>query len=150
MTNWPEPLTITIFGGMVVTVIGSIVTGIVTIITAVRVGVVAKQQDMTASSLLTVQKDTETIKGHVNSEKTAAEGREAAQKMEIQLLREQLADEKTTKRLLAQAAALIPALATVPPTPEVPIAAKLETIQATAEGIDHKVDVIHESIVPQK
>jgi len=114
MTNWPEPLTITLIGGMIVTVIGSIVTGIVAVITALRVTVVSRQQELTRGDLLTVAKDTETIKGHVNSEKTAAEGRETALKMENLLLREQLAQENVTKRLLAQAAALVPALATVP------------------------------------
>jgi len=127
--NWPEPLTITLIGGMIVTVIGTIVTGIVTIITALRVTTVTKQQDAAVGALLVVQKDTETIKGHVNSEKTASEGREAQQRMEIQLLREQLADEKVTRRLLAQASALIPALASVPNTGQKTETNTSETIQ---------------------
>ena len=121
MTDWPEPVTITLVGGMIVTIIGSIVTGVVTVITALRVVTVVKQQDIASSNLLTVAKDTETIKGHVNSEKTAAQGREETLRMENALLREQLAQENITKRLLAQAAALVPALATVPVDPAAPI-----------------------------
>jgi len=121
VTDWPEPVTITLVGGMIVTIIGSIVTGVVTVITALRVVTVVKQQDIASSNLLTVAKDTETIKGHVNSEKTAAQGREETLRMENALLREQLAQENITKRLLAQAAALVPALATVPVDPAAPI-----------------------------
>lgn len=54
---------------------------------------------------LTTRGKVEVIQGHVNSEKTAAEGRENTLKVENQLLREQLAEHKNIAALLAQAAA---------------------------------------------
>lgn len=51
------------------------------------------------------------IDGHVNSEKTASDGREAALRREIELLRESLTDTKATAALLAQAAAQPPVVA---------------------------------------
>jgi len=100
-----DPVTITLIGGMVVTVIGAIVTGTVSIITALRVSVVAQQQSTTTTRVDAIAQDTEAIKGHVNSEKTASDGREAALRQEVALLREMLADKKATAGLLAQAVA---------------------------------------------
>jgi len=71
-------------GALITLVIGSLTTGIVSIITALKV---AK------------------IEAHVNSEKTAQEGREALLKREAELLREMLADKKLAASLLAQATA---------------------------------------------
>lgn len=127
MATWPEPLTITLVGGMIVSIIGTIVTGVVTIITALRVTEVSKVQDIQRGDIGTMAKDTEAIKGHVNSEKTASEGREASMRKEIELLRDQLADEKVTKRLLAQAHALVPALASTPPVPPTDVLTQIET-----------------------
>lgn len=92
-----DPVVITLIGGMIVTVISAIVTGIVTVITALRQGENSRKIDGVA-------KDTEAIKGHVNSEKTASEGRESALRQEIVTLREMVADHKTAAALLAQAA----------------------------------------------
>lgn len=100
-----DPMTVTIVGGMIVTIITAIVTGVVSIITAMRVTQVGAQGAQTASQLVSVAKDTETIKGHVNSEKTAATGREHALQQENRLLREMIADKSVTASLLAQAAA---------------------------------------------
>jgi len=100
-----DPVTITLVGGMLVTIIGTIVTGVVTIINAIRIAAVGTQQVTDGNRLVAVAKDTEAIKGHVNSEKTAATGREAALQQENRLLREMLADKAITTSLLAQAAA---------------------------------------------
>lgn len=65
---------------------------------------------LTALGLLAVNvrtaMDTKVILGHVNSEKTAAEGRELALKAENKLLRETLVDLRATAALLAQASAM--------------------------------------------
>ncbi len=100
-----DPLTITLLGGMIVTVISALVTGTVAIITAIRLGTVKEQQQVAAARLDTVSKDTEAIKGHVNSEKTAADGRLNTLQKENAMLREMLADKKATADLLAQATA---------------------------------------------
>ena len=82
---------------------------IVNIIVALRstaaVAEIRREQINTATSLFAVAKDTAAIKGHVNSEKTASDGREAALRQENTLLREMLADKKATAGLLAQAVA---------------------------------------------
>jgi hypothetical protein len=81
--------TIAALAGACVLVIGAIAGGIVTIITAIhQVGAKA-----------------DVIVGHVNSEKTASQGREATLQAENALLREMLADSKGRAALLAQAAA---------------------------------------------
>jgi hypothetical protein len=100
-----DPTTITLIGGMIATIIGTLVTGVISIITAMRVNTITAQQAATTSQLLTVAKDTEAIKGHVNSEKTASSGREATLQQENRLLREMLVDKTATAALLAQAAA---------------------------------------------
>jgi len=100
-----SPLMITLIGGLIVTVIGATVSGIVAVITALRVTAVKGVQDIITPAILDVAKDTATIKGHVNSERTAAEGREASLRRENELLREMLADKKVTAQLLAQAVA---------------------------------------------
>lgn len=102
-----DPTTITLIGGLIVTIITTIVTGVISIITAVHMKAVAAQQTVNATQLVNVAKDTEAIKGHVNSEKTAATGREAALQQENRLLREMLTDKA------AQLAAVTPA----PPRP---------------------------------
>jgi hypothetical protein len=98
-----DTATITVIGATTVLVIGAIVTGAVTIIRTL--GEVRTKQTETADQLLAVAKDTEAIKGHVNSEKTAADGREMALRQENTLLRQQNTDQKATADLLAQAAA---------------------------------------------
>lgn len=94
-----NPTTITLVGGMIVTIIGVIVTGVLQVINAMRVTANTNQ-------IVAVAKDTEAIKGHVNSEKTASEGRETTLRRENALLREMLTDKKATAGLLAQASAL--------------------------------------------
>jgi hypothetical protein len=112
-----DPMTITVVGGMVVTVITAIATAAVSIITSLRVSAVAKQQASDTSQLNTVRASTEAIEGHVNSEKTAANGREALLQTENRLLREMLTHETSTAALLAQAASVrpTPTVAEVPP-----------------------------------
>jgi hypothetical protein len=110
-----DPVTITIIGGQIVLIIGAIVTGILAVITHLRMTSVKEQQQVTVTRLDTVAADTEAIKGHVNSEKTAAEGRLAALQKENDLLREMLTDKKATAALLAQAVATKDALLTPAP-----------------------------------
>lgn len=74
--------------GAIVAIIGAIAAGMVTVITAWR----------------TVAGKVSAIEGHVNSEKTASEGRELALKSENALLREMLNDHRQRAALLAQAA----------------------------------------------
>lgn len=97
---------------------------LVNIITALRnkqiLSAVQTQQQVTTESIMTVARDTEAIKGHVNSEKTAAQGREALLQRENHLLREMLTDKSTTARLLAQAVAVAGAIpSTAVPQPVV-------------------------------
>lgn len=136
MTNTAASLdstTIILIGGQIVLVLGAVVTGIIAIITHLRVGAVSTQQAATTDKLNTVAASTEAIKGHVNSEKTAAEGRETALAQENRLLREMLADAKSTAGLLAQAKVVgdvrppLP-LVTVsaPPAPPAPMEQKAE------------------------
>jgi hypothetical protein len=80
----------------VLTALGVLVTGI---IAALASGIV-----LIINSLHSVAKDTAVVLGHVNSEKSLAEGRENTLKRENELLREMLADKKATAALLAQAA----------------------------------------------
>jgi hypothetical protein len=93
--------------------ISAVFAGIVSVITAWRTIV----QKVTA------------IEGHVNSEKTAGEGRENTLKRENELLREMLADRKLTAALLAQAASH-------PGAQRGEVLDKIETNTAdTAEGV---------------
>jgi hypothetical protein len=84
-----------------VAIIAAISAAAVAIISALN-GVRAKQ-DIDSAQLITVAKDAEAIKGHVNSERTASDGVIKALRAEIQLLRDMIADKKTTADLLAQA-----------------------------------------------
>jgi hypothetical protein len=101
-----DPVTITLIGGQVVLIITTLGGVILAIITHLRVTTVKEQQAVNTASIVTVAKDTEAIKGHVNSEKTASEGREVALRQENSLLREMLTHEKNNASLLAQAAAV--------------------------------------------
>lgn len=96
---------ITLLGGMIVTVIAALAAAVVSVINAMRLGDVKQRQDAEVARIDTVSKDTEAIKGHVNSEKTAAEGRQRLLENENLLLKEMLADKRLTASLLAQAAA---------------------------------------------
>ncbi len=78
------PLLIAAYTAGVVAVVGAVAAGIVSVITAFKI---AK------------------IEGHVNSEKTAAEGRETTLRRENSLLREQADRDRNTAALLAQAVA---------------------------------------------
>jgi CheY-like chemotaxis protein len=73
----------------------ALIVGVPTLVTAI-------------GGLITVMRTgakTDVILGHVNSEKTAAEGRIATLRVENDLLREMLTDKKATAALLAQAVA---------------------------------------------
>jgi len=95
MTEISIPVLTVLIGG-VVTIIGAAAAAGVTIIKALS---------ELRRELVTVSRDTEAIKGHVNSEKTASDGRELALKREIELLREVNNGLKQAAALLAQAAA---------------------------------------------
>ena len=88
MTDASIPMLTIVIAG-VVSIVGSFAAGAVLIIKALH----------------EVRVTTAKIEGHVNSEKTAAEGRETTLKRENELLREMLTGQKTTAALLAQAAA---------------------------------------------
>ena len=115
-----DPTTITLIGGMVVTVITALVSGVVTIIVAIKVNHIGNQQTAASSQLVTVARDTESIKGHVNSEKTAAIGREEKLQQENRMLREMLAD-KTAALQQAQAPPPRPGRSTDPPPAPIPV-----------------------------
>jgi hypothetical protein len=80
--------------------IAALATAAVGIIAAVAAGIVS-----IITAWRTIVTKVSAIEGHVNSEKTAAAGREATLTRENQLLREMLAERTTTAALLAQAAA---------------------------------------------
>lgn len=78
------------------------------------------------------------IEGHVNSEKTADQGRLENLRNENGLLREMLNDRKTTASLLAQAVASSPRALPPDATAEaVPPGAQLEAIAKSTDAIDH-------------
>jgi len=121
VTPWTSPVTLTLVGGLIVTVITAIAGAIVSIITAIRVTAVQSLTATNTSTVLEVAKSTAKIEGHVNSEKTASEGREHALRKENDLLREMLAERKSTAALLAQSTAISSgAGAATPPTPPSP------------------------------
>lgn len=104
-TGLYDPTTITLIGGQILTVIAALAAAVVAIINALRTNDLKKQQDTNIQRLDTVAKDTEAIKGHVNSEKTASEGRERLLENENKLLKQIIDDKKMTAGLLAQAVA---------------------------------------------
>jgi hypothetical protein len=152
-----SPLMITLISGLIVTVIGATVSGIVAVITALRVTAVKEVQNLITPAILDVAKNTETIKGHVNSERTAAEGRELALRRENELLREMLADKKVTAQLLAQAVATAASAAagasattatTAPIVVAVPIPAeRREQNQRAGDAEPVKVEVINDPLL---
>lgn len=99
--NELSPLAIAAYGAAGSVVIGAVAAGIVSIITAWR----------------TIAGKVSAIEGHVNSEKTAAQGRMDALMAENALLREMLGERKLTAALLAQAAAARSRPADVPAPP---------------------------------
>ena len=113
-----DPTTLTLVGGLSVTIIAALAAAIVSVINALRIADVMVKQDADSVRMDTVSKDTEAIKGHVNSEKTAAAGREDALRKENELLREIIADKKSTAGLLAQAAAQRGRDSAPPPNPD--------------------------------
>jgi hypothetical protein len=103
---------ITLISGAIATVIGAAGAAIVTVIRALaeiklQQAATAARQIENAAVITSVAKDTEAIKGHVNSEKTASDGREAALRAENDMLRQIIAEKKATADLLAQAAAQV-------------------------------------------
>lgn len=103
--NGVDPTTITLIGGQILTVIAALAAAVVAIINALRMTDMKKQQEANTNQIVTVAKDTEAIKGHVNSEKTASEGRERLLENENKMLKEMISDKKMTASLLAQAQA---------------------------------------------
>jgi len=97
-SHFSDPVVIAMIGTQLCLVIAAIVQGTLSILAR------SDRKDA-AARLDTVAKDTEAIKGHVNSEKTASDGREHAKDIEIALLRESLTHEKSNAALLAQAVA---------------------------------------------
>jgi hypothetical protein len=100
-----DPVSITLVGGVLVSIITTIGGVIVSVITALHVRQIAGRQVENASAIGQMARDTEAIKGHVNSEKTAADGREMTLRRENDLLREMVANANAAAGLLAQAAA---------------------------------------------
>jgi hypothetical protein len=95
-----DAVTITAIAAAVVLIIGAFFAGIVSVVTAFK----------TFGSV-------KAIEGHVNSEKTAADGRELLLKNENALLREMLDERKTTAALLAQSTAMTAATPAATPAP---------------------------------
>ena len=102
------PAEIAALGAAGVVLIGAVAGAIVTVITAWS----------------TVAGKVSAIEGHVNSEKTAADGRERTLQSENDLLREIIADQKAAAGLLAQAVVsrsrTVEAAATITPLPALP------------------------------
>lgn len=93
-------------GGQVLVVIAAVFAGIQAR-DAKRIALETKIETTAQTIKLdTVVTDTAVVKGHVNSEKTAGEGRELALLKENILLREMIAEKKADAALLAQAAAM--------------------------------------------
>lgn len=116
MTQW-SAASIAALGAAGAIIIGAFFGGVVSVITAWR----------------TIAGKVSAIEGHVNSEKTAAEGREAMKDKEILMLREMLAERKITAALLAQSVATVQ-------TPAIPVSTpvldRIETnTAATAAGV---------------
>lgn len=128
-----DPYVIAMIGTQVVIVIGAIASAVVLILNRGQMRVMQDQQAVNAAHIMTVRADTEAIKGHVNSEKTAANGRETTLQKENALLREMLTDKKTTAQLLAQAVAVRARPASV--VPVVPIAAVVD--QVAVQHLEH-------------
>lgn len=116
--------TIPILGVLIagaVTIIGALAAAAVTMITAWR----------------TIAQKVASIEGHVNSEKTAAEGREATLKVENTLLREMLVEKKQVAALLAQAASHpVPRERSTDSIAAPAIAASLENIDTQTKAIE--------------
>lgn len=138
-----DPVTVTLIGGMVVTVIGAIVTGIVTVITALRVSDVNARQSENALKIDTMVKDTEAIKGHVNSEKTEANGVLRLHLREIELLKESLQRSEQRAALLAQAA--IQRIREAPVAGEAPAVLTGELVEKSLVKIDENTAAIKEN-----
>lgn len=100
-----DPNMIILLGGQVLAIIAALAAAGVAIINALRTKDLKQQQDVNVSRLNVVAADTEAIKGHVNSEKTASEGRERLLENENKMLKEMIADKRMTASLLAQASA---------------------------------------------
>lgn len=88
MVEWSSPLVIAAIAAALVTVIGAFFAGLTSFLAAWR----------------TVAAKVSAIEGHVNSEATAAKGREALLLREAELLREMIDDQKRIAALLAQQA----------------------------------------------
>lgn len=100
-----DPTIVVLIGGQVLAVIAALGAAAVAVINALRMNDLKRQQETNTNEIVTVGKDTAAIKGHVNSEKTAAEGRELLLRNENLLLKDRITDIQMTARLLAQAAA---------------------------------------------
>jgi hypothetical protein len=98
VSRFSDPVVIAMIGTQLCLIIAAIVQGTLSILARSDRREAAQKMD-------SLSKDTEAIKGHVNSEKTASDGREAAARLEIGLLRDQLAHERTNAGLLAHAVA---------------------------------------------
>lgn len=127
MTDWNA--------GQIITIVTVFIAGVIQIINLLRTNELKRQQEASVVKIDTVAKDTEAIKGHVNSEKTAAEGRQRLLENENQLLRTMVADKKETAALLAQASATRQRETVASPTTPA-VDATLEKIEANTAAID--------------
>ena len=101
-----------------------------------KTGQISKKQTENATRIDGLASDTAAIKGHVNSEKTAADGRQTNLQTENALLREMLAEKANTASLLAQSvaqAAGVPAT-TVVVAPVVPVPPEQDPIHQAIQN----------------
>lgn len=126
-----------------VTVITAVSVGVVNVIVALRTSAAIKDNTAITSQTLTTAK---VIEGHVNSEQTKAAEQLLALARENKLLRDQIADTKTTAALLAQSAAASRAPGQAGPSPAGSAEQSLESIDASAKAIDENTKKTDEKI----
>jgi hypothetical protein len=108
MIDFNSPLAVSLVTGALVAVIGAFFAGIVSVVTAWR----------------TVANKVAAIEGHVNSEKTAAIGRESTLRAENILLRELVTEQKLAREQIAKPQLKRPARA----SDQAPAAAVVESL----------------------
>lgn len=110
--NPAEITTLAVAAGALVTTVGAVAVKIIAALSDA-----ARQRQAQTDKIDETLRKTAVIEGHVNSEKTRAEGEIAALKTEIAVLRETMADQKEAAALLAQSAVQAAVLAAPPIRP---------------------------------
>lgn len=113
---------LSIAGAALITAIGG---QIVNIIVASKT---TRKVEKVEATLEEVKTKAEVIVGHVNSEKTAAQGREATLEAENVLLRQIIAEKKETAMLLAQAVATTQPAAPAPAPSTAPLPLEMKIV----------------------